>query len=72
MRRKDRAGCGGGDLYAPPSRRADSLTEINEAERTGWMRGPRDQEFPKISNYFSFFGCLRGGSVESENPGAEI
>ena len=48
-----------GDLCAPPSCRADSPKEINEAERPGWMRG----------SYFSLFGCLRGGLVEREDPG---
>ena len=27
------------DLYVPPSHRADSLREINEAERSGCVRG---------------------------------
>ena len=62
----------------PP--RADSPREVDEAERPGWMRGPCDQgaarlkghvtkKSPKISSYFSLFGCLRGGSAEREDPG---
>ena len=41
-----------GDICASPSRRADSLREINEteiAERPGWMWGPRNPKSPEIS-----------------------
>ena len=58
-----------GDLCAPPSRSADNPREINEAERLGWMGGPRDQESPEISNYFSFCSFLRGGAAELIVPG---
>ena len=59
------------DLYAPRSRRADSPREIHEAERSGWMRGPRDQKSLKISNHFSLRLSARrlGGRCR---PGAEI
>ena len=33
------------------------------------IKGARDQKFPKILDYFSLFGCLRGGSMEREDPG---
>ena len=31
-----------GDVCAPPARRADSLREMSEAERPGWMRKPHE------------------------------
>ena len=40
-----------------------------QAERPGWMRHPHDLKSPKISNYFSFFGYLRGDSEEYEELG---
>ena len=52
-----------GDICAFPSRRVDSLRKINEAERPGWMRGPRDPKSPEISIDFCLFGYPRGGSV---------
>ena len=55
-----------GDLCVRPNRRVDSPREVSEAERLGWMRGPRDQRSKsramkksrsqkslKISSYFS-------------------
>ena len=39
-----------GDLCVPPNRRADSLREINEAERFGRMQGALDQKSLEISN----------------------
>ena len=57
-----------GDLCAFPSGWADSPREINEAARPGRRPGPRDQKSPEISNHFSLFGCLRGGSVECVVP----
>ena len=63
-----------GDFYGPLSRRADSPREIDEAERPGRMRGPRDQKSPEISSHVSLFACLRGSSVARGTcrPGAEI
>ena len=57
-----------GDLCAPPNRRAaDNPREINEEERPGRMRGPRDQKSPKISNHFFLFGyLLLGGTYKPE------
>ena len=49
-------------------RRIDNLREIYEAERTDRMRELRRQISPKISNYFSLFGCLIGGSKERIDP----
>ena len=42
-----------GDICAPPSRRVDSSRKIDEAERSGWMRGPLDPKSLKISINFS-------------------
>ena len=67
------------DLCVPSSRRADSPGEINEAERPGWMRGPRSKgrvskNLPRF-RIFSLFlvGCAaaqgngksRGGDLKS-------
>ena len=36
----------------------------NEAERSGWMRGPRDRKSSEISNHFSLFAVSRGLGVD--------
>ena len=58
-----------GDLCAPPSRRADSPREINEAERPGWMRGRATRNLPRFRTIsLSSVVCAAARS----RPGAEI
>ena len=54
-----------GDVCAPPSRRADSPREINEAERLGWMRGPRDPKSPEISAVCAAARCRPGAEIQN-------
>ena len=58
------------DLWVVLSRRADRSREINEAERSGRMRGWTIKDLSEISNHFSFFDYLRGiGGTCSQGGG---
>ena len=42
---------------------------MRRKDRAACEEGSHDQNFFKISNYFSLFGYLRGGSVQDKDPG---
>ena len=59
------------DLWIFSIRRANSPREINGIERAAGyaFERPHSHKSLNISNYFSLFGYLRGGSAAYEDPG---